>query len=122
MEAADTDDVECGADQLFLATRTGCKLGARAVLSRAACDARVGLPAWIHDGGAAAGLFSDALVSGMGGRQMEADIVVEVWTADGTGRTAAGTAALLFQPIWILLNRPVVCAPRIRVAGIRSIP
>ena len=45
--------------------------------------------AWIPDRGAAAGLFSDALVSGMGDTQMEAAIVVEVRTA-GRRRTVSG--------------------------------
>ena len=62
MEVADADGVDCGADQLFLAARAGCELGAGAVLSRAACDAGVGLSARVFDRRADGRLFSDAFI------------------------------------------------------------
>jgi hypothetical protein len=76
MEAANADGLDRGADQLFLAARAGCELGAGTVFSRAACDAGVDLLAWIPDCGTTAGLFSDALVSRVGDTPMEAEIGV----------------------------------------------
>src|SRR5580765_5643135 len=67
-----------------MAARARCELGAGPVLSRAACDARVGVSAWIPDRGAAAGFFPDAFVSGVGDTQVETAIVIEVRTAGVT--------------------------------------
>src|ERR1700733_1095627 len=57
MEAANVDGVDGCARKLLLATREGCELGAGIVLSRAACDAGLGLSTRLSDNRAAVGLF-----------------------------------------------------------------
>lgn len=71
MEAANAHHLDRCADQLFLASRAGCELGTRPLLSRATLNTRVGVLIGLLTRRAIVHLSSDEFVSELAHYKME---------------------------------------------------
>lgn len=76
LEGSDAHRLDCGSDQLLLATAIRCELGSRTVLSRAAHSAWTKLSVGISDNCSCSGLLSDAPLSCVAHATMAGKILI----------------------------------------------
>src|SRR6266496_168300 len=94
MEVADADGVDGGADQLFLAARAGCELGAGAILPRATCDAGASVSVWLFGRGAAVRVFADTFITESAQRALAGKTAGRESVMDGFPRPAFDSSVL----------------------------